>query len=279
MNFDDLVTEKTIQLWYRRLHDEDLDVLVDVLRKSKVLEELHLRDNQLTLVDGKFTDALAHNITLKYLYFYYNKIGAAGAKRLADALTVNKTLKQLYLIDNEIGDEGAKHIADALMENESLELISLSYNKIDDDGANSLANCFTVNQSIREVYLEGNIISDIGAQKLIEALKWNHGIKQIDMDWNNPISKHVEAEINTLMKDPERKMPPLIKRLREENTTLKAALASAEAKLKSIQDEKKATGTSLNDDTRNVKVKQEDIDTDDGEMGSPEKKKQKTEKA
>ena len=77
-----------------------------------------------------------------------------------------------------------------------------------------------------------------------------------------------------------------MKHLREEVATLKMALAkkvqqlaSAEAKLKSIQDEKKATGTSLNDDTRNVKVKQEDIDTDDGEMGSPEKKKQKTEKA
>ena len=282
MKFHGLVTEKVIRLGYKNrkaidFRDKDLDVLVEVLQKSDVLEELHLYGNRLTLADGKFTHALANNNTLRWLFLNDNKIGIEGAKRLADALKVNKTLKKLYLGANKIGDEGAKLIANALMENESLEEFSLDRNNIGDEGAKSLADCFMVNRSIHEVNLNHNIITDDGAQQLIKALKLNYGIESFDI-WRNPISKHLKAEINTLMKDPERK-PPLIKRLREENTTLKAALASAEAKLKSIQDEKKATGTSLNDDTRNVKVKQEDIDTDDGEMGSPEKKKQKTEKA
>ena len=128
-------------------------------------------------------------------------------------------------------------------------------------------------------------------------------IKQKDESHNEEIKQKDEA----------------MKHLREENTTLKTTLASAEAKLKSIQDKKDdMENSSLNDtinvkvkqeanvkqetdidtddderastlssnDTGNVKVKQEanvkqeaDIDTDDDEMGSPEKKKQKTEKA
>ena len=74
-----------------------------------------------------------------------------------------------------------------------------------------------------------------------------------------------------------------MKHLREEVATLKMALAkkvqqlaSAEAKLKSIQDEKEAMETGLNG-TRNVKVKQEaddtiniyNADTDDDERASP----------
>ena len=109
-------------------------MLVEVLRKSKVLEQLHLTESHLTLADGKFTDALAHNNTLNHLYLGCNHIGAKGAKRLSDALKVNKTLEKLNLDGNEIGDEGAKHIADALMENVTLEDINLDSNDIGDKG-------------------------------------------------------------------------------------------------------------------------------------------------
>ena len=178
MKIDDLVRKEDIDLEYKNLRDKDLDVLVDVLRKSKVLEELDLYKNQLTLADGKFTDALANKNTLKSLDLSCNHIGAEGVERLADALKVNNTLKKLTLYGNEIGAEGAKHFADALMENETLEEIDLDSNNIGDEGAKSIANCFMVNQSIREVNLEDNNITDDGAQKLIEALKRNDGMKK-----------------------------------------------------------------------------------------------------
>ena len=206
MHFDELVTEKVIYLTHKSLHDEDLDVLVDVLRKSKVLRELYLWYNQLTLADGKFIDAIANNNTLEHLSLYRNKIGIEGAKRLADALKVNNTLKSMGLHSNEIGAEGAKHIADALMENETLEEIDLDSNNIGDEGAKSIANCFMVNQSIREVYLHRNNITDDGAKQLIEALKWNYGIKNLYMECNL-ISDHVKVEIKDLLKDPKRKVP------------------------------------------------------------------------
>ena len=206
MKFDDLVTKKDIYLLGKHLRDEDLDVLVDVLQKSDVLEELSLINNQLTLADGKFTDALANNRSLKILWLDMNKIGDEGAKRLADALKVNDTLKRLHLGFNEIGAEGAKHFANALMENVTLEGIVLNANNIGDEGAKSLANCFMVNQSIREVYLHRNNITDDGAKQLIEALKWNYGIKNLYMECN-PISDHVKVEIKDLLKDPKRKVP------------------------------------------------------------------------
>ena len=234
MNFYDLVTKKTIDLWGKRLRDEELDVVIEVIRKSEVLEELGLIFNQLTLADGKFTDALAHNNTLNKLSLTFNNIGAEGAKRLADALKVSKTLKQLILGHNEIGAEGAKHIADALMENETLEFLNLHQNKIGNEGATSLASCLMVNQSMRNVNLQDNNITDDGAKKLIEALKWNYGIKDIFM-WD-PISERVKAKIDDLLADPKRKVPnSLLKHVREEVDTLKAALAAKERRIESIR--------------------------------------------
>ena len=46
---------------------DNLDGLIKVIQESKVLEELDLSDNGITLADGKFTDALAKNKTLRVL--------------------------------------------------------------------------------------------------------------------------------------------------------------------------------------------------------------------
>eukprot|EP00578_Thalassiosira_sp_NH16_P008657 CAMPEP_0181123776 /NCGR_PEP_ID=MMETSP1071-20121207/26099_1 /TAXON_ID=35127 /ORGANISM="Thalassiosira sp., Strain NH16" /LENGTH=70 /DNA_ID=CAMNT_0023208979 /DNA_START=356 /DNA_END=564 /DNA_ORIENTATION=+ len=57
MEFDQLIRMEEIALGFRNLHDGDLDVLVDVLQKSTVLQVLHLYWNQITFADGKFTKA------------------------------------------------------------------------------------------------------------------------------------------------------------------------------------------------------------------------------
>ena len=48
-NFDKLITKKSIFLFLEGLRDDDLDVLIDVIMQSSVLETLNLGCNKLTL--------------------------------------------------------------------------------------------------------------------------------------------------------------------------------------------------------------------------------------
>ena len=104
-NFDELVTKKNIILSYNGLRDEDLDVLIEVIKQSSALETLDLRHNKLTLADGKVTNAIAQS-KIKVLEIRHNNIGVEGAKHLADALKVNKTINEIHLNWNNLVMKG-----------------------------------------------------------------------------------------------------------------------------------------------------------------------------
>jgi len=240
MDFDSLVQKKKINLSGQSLGDGDLDVLVQVLQKSKVLVDLNLMLNQITLADAKFTDALAENRTLKTLSLYNNQIGKKGAKLLADALAANSTLEQLFLEGNQVGDEGAKSLAQAVMTNTGLEVLILRGNGIGDAGASDLATSFLFNKSLRVVLLGENEIGNAGATSLADALEYNHMIDQIMVD-SNPMSNVLELKIRNVLTKPSRKNPssqPCLpkkvvehlmaqkdKELAEKNSALKALLS------------------------------------------------------
>ena len=59
MNFDELVTKKDIKLSLQGLCDDDLDVLINVIKQSSVLETLDLGRNELNLADGKLINAIS----------------------------------------------------------------------------------------------------------------------------------------------------------------------------------------------------------------------------
>jgi hypothetical protein len=93
-NFDELIKKKVIVLpSFKGLRDDDLDVLVDVIMQSSVLETLNLGRNKLTLADGKVTNAIAKS-KIKGLELRHNNIGVEGAKHLADAPRSTKHLKR-----------------------------------------------------------------------------------------------------------------------------------------------------------------------------------------
>ena len=183
-DFANLVQRETIDLCSRNLGDGDLEVLTKVLRESKVLQKMWLSDNRVTLADGKFTDALAENCTLRFLHLGDNHIGNEGAKRLADALMVNGSLEEVYLGSNAIGVEGAKSVAEALVANRTLATIDLARNKIGDDGAQTLAASLLANESLELIDLGGNQINDKGAKSLANALRCNCTVKRIWMHGN-----------------------------------------------------------------------------------------------
>ncbi len=97
MDVAHLMKQRVIKLSTKYLTGEKLDALIEVLLKSTVLEKLHLLYCNINLADGKFTNALAENKSLRVLDLIGNKIGVEGAKRLANALKVNSSLVTLHL--------------------------------------------------------------------------------------------------------------------------------------------------------------------------------------
>jgi len=207
INLDELANEREIVLHGRGLNDDDLDSLLEALSKSKILQELWLSKNyRITLAGSagdRFSDALAHNHTLRALYLYNNSIGDEGAKRLADALIVNRTLKEVWLSVNRIGDEGARHLAGAIMINETLQTMGLSENSIGDLGANHLATGLMVNSTLRVVGLRGNKIGDKGAEKLASALRCNKCLENLYLEENH-LGSSMQAKIESILDDPAR---------------------------------------------------------------------------
>ena len=105
------------------MRDDNLCVLTEVLQKSKALEQLFFDENQITLADEKFVDALANNYTLWVLDLDHNMIGAERAKRVAGALRINQTLRKVFLQGNQISDKGAKKLAKTIKCNCSIDKI------------------------------------------------------------------------------------------------------------------------------------------------------------
>ena len=100
------VKDGCIDLGSKKLQDSHIEGLVKLLAQSQNIKTLILSGNKITLTNGKFAKALAHNRTLLVLNLHNNNIGNEGAKSLSDALKVNQTLEKLHLGNNHIGQSG-----------------------------------------------------------------------------------------------------------------------------------------------------------------------------
>lgn len=198
-----LVLRKEIVLDYNGLWDDDLDPVINVLKNSKVIEELRLKYNEVTLSSGKFAEALAYNRTLRVLDVCDNNIGSLGAKQIANALRVNRSLQELYIDHCKLGDDGAKHLAGALMDNKTLRVMHLNQNGIGDAGAQSIAASLVINQSLRDIRLNGNLIGRKGGNKLANALMCNGSIVNIGLEKNSVIRSE-QARIKEIINEPKR---------------------------------------------------------------------------
>ena len=170
---NELVKQKTIDLYNEGLRDEDIDVLIKAIGQNIAPEGLCLDGNKLTLADGKLANAIAKNTTIKKLRLSYNNINDEGIKHLANALKENNTLEVLDLGSNNIGDEGAKCLADMLVANKSLQSIGLGDNNIGDEGAKCIADMLAVNKTLQWISLANNNISDKGAESIAASLVVN----------------------------------------------------------------------------------------------------------
>jgi len=213
MNFTTLINKKNIVLHSKGLTDDDLLVLAQVLKKTKVLKSLYLSRNQITLgnnQNGKlFTYALAQNKTLTSLYLGWNTIGRDGIHKLSTALKFNKTLTKLGLEHNNICSRGCKLLANALSVNKSLFELGLRSNNIDDYGVRYLGwSLVENNESLRVLELRGNgDITAIGARILKRVLEYNCVIENIDLGTDDTSNyNHLQIVLQKALDDPNRKL-------------------------------------------------------------------------
>ncbi|KAL3816957.1 hypothetical protein ACHAXA_001785 [Cyclostephanos tholiformis] len=187
MNFDQLINRRCIDLSFNGLHDGNVDVLIDVIRKTEVLHSLNLWGNRLSLEGNegdddrsKLADAIARNSTIRVLSLGSNDIGASGGKRLAEALRVNSTIVELHLGDNRLGDEGVRDIALALSSsNGTIATLGLYGNGITDIGAGYLASSIGTNVGLRDIWLHANRMSEVGYNDIVNAVKDNDNIEHV----------------------------------------------------------------------------------------------------
>ena len=204
--FDEL--QEVIRLNYKGLRDDDLDELYQIIEQSTVLKELSLRNNNLSLSDGKLAIAIAKNTTIKELDLSHNNISPKGVKLLADALKENNTLEDLDLNSNtRIMDEGVKCLAKMLVVNKSLQRIDLSscYIAKSEQGSEGIKAAVIKEETGMRSIDMNNGIKDECAEKLAEAILSNHSINQLNLDFNN-ISEDVMDRIEEILQDPKRKI-------------------------------------------------------------------------
>ena len=213
LNYSSLSKQEVVDLCGKKLKYDDIKVISKLLKKSKVLT-LKISDNQLTLEDTEFTNALGTNDTLQSLWLRNNNIGSIGANNLAKSLKSNRTLKSILLTGNRIGHDGIASLAKALLENDTLESLSLNENPIGmsgiksmatllssggcslkilylnkinlgDEGIRILANALTENDTLKCLEIANNNISHVGAQCLEHALEDNNTLQKVNMAHNN----------------------------------------------------------------------------------------------
>ena len=128
-------TTKTQHVTSPRLHDEEMKLSDDVLRRIRdndaSIQQLNISDDDIGDEGARcLADALKTNTSLQKLNISWTHIGDEGAQWLADTLKTNTTLQLLHISDDDIGAEGARYLADALKTNASLQNLNISANNI-----------------------------------------------------------------------------------------------------------------------------------------------------
>jgi hypothetical protein len=108
---------RVLRLEHMNLSVEVAPQLARLLRTTKLLTELSLRENNLdsAAIQVVVQDGLAHNHSLTILQLSSNPVGNDGAQHLAECLEQqNSTLQELCLQQTQIGRQGCLALCDAL---------------------------------------------------------------------------------------------------------------------------------------------------------------------
>jgi hypothetical protein len=151
----------------------NLHQLIKVLRQCPSLQKLNLKRNNISAEGASMiVKALeqCHNLELTYLDLSINKIGDAGAAKVANLLRQCPKLTHLDLSLNKISDKGIKRLTSVISKCQNLALtdLYLSHNLIGADGVESLVKVLVQCPIIKNLDLSWNYIGPIEAASIAE---------------------------------------------------------------------------------------------------------------
>jgi hypothetical protein len=174
------------------------------LRSNTAILEVFLRESALgddgvgALVEGLLQNEASR---LRVLDLASNKIGVAGAEKLAGLLAASKSISKVNLNSNKLGSEGVKKLMPSLTTNSTVSAISLQENEIDVDGAGAIASALKTNRDISTLWLGKNKMGNEGIDAIVDALleaKLRSGLAVLDVH-KNGITKNGIAAITRLL--------------------------------------------------------------------------------
>ncbi|NXD77387.1 LRC34 protein, partial [Halcyon senegalensis] len=200
----------------QRVTDDDLQVLVSVLRSTVFVTGLDLRCNVLTDAGAKhMATFLQENFSLRYLNLMFNDIGTSGAELIARALHRNETLVYLRMTGNKIGNKGGMFFASMLQINSTLEKLDLGDCDMGTQCLIATATALTQNTSVKAINLSRPVLysheeettvhialmlknnsslvelhlckhemKNFGVERLCEALYGNSSLRYLDLGCN-----------------------------------------------------------------------------------------------
>jgi Ran GTPase-activating protein (RanGAP) involved in mRNA processing and transport len=190
-----------IDLSFRDLTDQDMDIVVKQAIVQKQCTALLLNDNLITSKGADIiANALYNNTTLEELNLWNNQVSDLGVFYLSKVLSVgNFTLRSIGLGQNGISDVGAQHLAEMLTTSRTITRLWLFHNEIGDRGVQALADALAhQNKSLQWLDLRLNkSVTDSSFDALADMLKNNQSLKKFWMEYCN-LSRPVKAKIREI---------------------------------------------------------------------------------
>ena len=199
---DQYESRARIDLSFRQLTDQDMEIVVEQAIIGKQCTALLLNDNLITSKGTSIiANALCNNRTLEELNLWNNQVSDLGVFCLSKVLSVNKSsiLRSIGLGQNGITDVGAQHLAEMLKINQTITRLWLFHNEIGDRGLQALADALAhENKSLQWLDLRLNkSVTDSSFGAVENMLINNRSLKKYWMEYCN-LSRPVKAKIREI---------------------------------------------------------------------------------
>ena len=150
-------TVKVLNMSYNGLTAQEAVAISDMMI---CLEELNIRDNNLSDHGALLSEGITNTKTLRVLNIRNNNIGPSGTTAIANALTNNTSLEELSMYGNDIGQDGATAIAKAITNNKTLKTFSPCDRTMDKESAMIIMRSLHCNNTITELWLPISLLNN-----------------------------------------------------------------------------------------------------------------------
>ena len=189
---------KSLNLNNNNMTGEVAEDLVNFIKNTPGLEEVHLSDSNLKSSAVVVLQALEKSSQLKGLNLNNNHITGQAVNILADVIKNNPCLEWLYLSDNEFKSSGVG-VLQALKENSKLKTLCLRDNDMTGHVAEDLAYVIKNNPNLKQLDLKNNKLG-ISSALILQALKNNSKLNALNLSGNN-LTKKVAKDLANVIKN------------------------------------------------------------------------------